>query len=87
VVSIYLGTESTIIPVAVGMILAPKKSKVHRRGTKKYGLLTNPRGTAMKEATIEKTADSLMALILFLPYSLLVSLLITLQQILQAMES
>jgi hypothetical protein len=37
---INLGTQSTIIPVAVGIIHAPKKNNAQRRKMKNQGLYT-----------------------------------------------
>lgn len=51
---IYLGTESTIMPVAVGIMLAPKKSTAQSSGTKKYGELTNLKIKTRQKAIIPK---------------------------------
>lgn len=63
----FLGTMLTIIPVQVGVSMAPVNSNIHRSGIKVQSVSTNPIGKANKKANAPKKAHNLIALSRFSP--------------------
>lgn len=55
------------MPVHVGVSIDPKKSSIHRHGTKVHNVLKNPIGNANKNAQKPNKAQSLIAFSKFSP--------------------
>jgi hypothetical protein len=62
-----LGTLLTIIPVQVGVSMAPVNRSIQRSGISIHSVSTNPIGNANKNAKNPKNAQSLMAFSKFSP--------------------
>ena len=63
----FHGTEFKIIPVAVGINVAPAANKHHNNGSTYIKLPKNPMGNAKIKAINPKAAHNLIAVITFLP--------------------
>lgn len=62
-----LATLLTMMPVHVGVSIAPVNSNIHSSGINKNNVLTKPMGNAKMNAEKPKAAHSLMALSKFSP--------------------
>lgn len=63
----FLGTLLTIIPVHVGVNIAPVNSSIHNKGMRRKRVLTNPMGKAKINAKNPKYAHNLIAFSRFSP--------------------
>jgi hypothetical protein len=57
----FLGTLLTIMPVQVGVSIAPVNSNIHSNGIRVHRVFMNPIGKANKNAKKPNTAHSLIA--------------------------
>lgn len=63
----FLATLLTIIPVHVGVSIAPKNNNIHSNGTNIHNVLTKPMGNANQNAKKPKYAHSFIAFSRFSP--------------------